>query len=552
MPELQQINTPGNIDVTGSSPESDHWLQDAFWDVRGYKEFESETLPSIEDIWLREQLVSVLLKNKDNPELKKYIWWRRWTFPKDSISARMLQEAENATQEAENATQEQDAIWEINEYVKLLDSFNRMPDSSFLKGQLIALGIDFWWDKTIVWPQIVVAINENSELFLQNAQQESRGTFITTYNELKSFNSTPWVNISEVLWNFQAYYDESVHLIENPALTSWGLKEAQKILGDSDITDIQGDIFYGEEGEKLDIGKQPPELSLSGWGDFEIKIADVEWVDPSLETGIQRIEWQIEANKKRIIEIDTRISKLHELQSKLNSVSFSDFDKREDFIEENSPLMDSLRSIIMDVSPKKFLDAALKIITFDILDSNTQKQELEQINISLWSHLKAQRFKQELELAKIQKKLKERKERWKDGMRNISMLGLGQNWSKLMLMLNSTEIQWQIQRAIPGFDVRNIDIASWNFGQWVIDRWNIKVFRENLAMFANIVYHWDIEPLEGINLNRKQYTDMELSDVKEMTTEVEGLMISSGVMKWWVFNRNLVAYNFQKAASKKI
>ncbi len=133
----------------------------------------------------------------------------------------------------------------------------------------------------------------------------------------------------------------------------------------------------------------------------------------------------------------------------------------------------------------------------------------------------------------------------RDMIQNFHALWLDELWDELKLILNDPKIIASLQDKIPGFSWEHIDLANGKFGQSWTQENTTAVLRQNITMFANLIYFWDVQPKsivqtqawEQINTFAVgQFSRYERGQMISQDSSVWLLAERTGIISWWAIN----------------
>lgn len=165
-------------------------------------------------------------------------------------------------------------------------------------------------------------ISENFASLLDQAREDSHTDFVELYDTLQNLQTQ---GVIDLPWfeNFENQYRISQELVLNPESSVWwGTSQViESVLWESNISDIDGDIIRGENGEMIDMSGTDMVLSLE-WVDGlvlevwaveridtrkqEIEVSHLETEKTENESKIQQNEWKIQGLESTISEYESK------------------------------------------------------------------------------------------------------------------------------------------------------------------------------------------------------------------------------------------------------
>ena len=101
---------------------------------------------------------------------------------------------------------------------------------------------------------------------------------MTVYEAVQPF-ATESTELTTLLQSYERDYQLSRELLTNPDRDLGDIRDAEMALRDSAITEIDGDIIRGADGEKLDMSGDQMQLSFEGAGGLELEVATIDRPD---------------------------------------------------------------------------------------------------------------------------------------------------------------------------------------------------------------------------------------------------------------------------------
>lgn len=152
---------------------------------------------------------------------------------------------------------------------------------------------------------------------------------MTVYEAVQPFAAES-TELTTLLQSYERDYQLSRELLTNPERDLGDIRDAEKALGDSAITEIDGDIIRGEDGEKLDMSRDKMQLSFEGAGGLELEVATIDRPDTREgEITITEKQQQIAAKKTEISNLQNQADSFRELAGSLSSENPDQFDSED-------------------------------------------------------------------------------------------------------------------------------------------------------------------------------------------------------------------------------
>ena len=152
---------------------------------------------------------------------------------------------------------------------------------------------------------------------------------MTVYEALQPFASES-TELTTLLQSYERDYQLSRELLTNPDRDLGDIRDAEMALGDSAITEIDGDIIRGEDGEKLDMSGDQVQLSFEGAGGLELEVATIDRPDTREgEISITEKQQQITAKEAEILNLQNKADSFREMAGNLSSENPDQFDSED-------------------------------------------------------------------------------------------------------------------------------------------------------------------------------------------------------------------------------
>ena len=308
---------------------------DDFWDF--------QILLQSLDISLQKEIESLLVAQKDNPDLKNELdWMAGGSFPTKASEVRYLlekyskvnnktenivqeekdqaqEEKAQAQEEKDQAQEEKDQAQRIHTNIKIEQAEIQTEKQKIIEtlqsiripwvdiySDLQAAGIDINSDFDAA--KFNEFCQNNVWKYLEKAQEYSPQTFVQTYESFAQISASETVKLpalDAILAQYNTEYQTTKLALENRKVSFPRDTDAiQLALWDSAISKIVWDTIYGENGEVIDISRDTPTLSLR-WKDgvmlevWDIRVPDTrkqELEITKLEQGISQLQAQIDFN----------------------------------------------------------------------------------------------------------------------------------------------------------------------------------------------------------------------------------------------------------------
>lgn len=251
----------------------------------GYEDFNAHVLPALPSA-LRDQILTLFYERREDAAFLASLdaFAGGQGFPTNTHDARLLVEQSLFIQ-GMKVSDAKTATLETQNDDRLEALRNKM---TALERALAPLGIDLaaemhplslegeFSSEDIIrlGNELGAFLDQNAARYLDAAKAHSPGSLVQMFEALE-----PLQDLSPTLPTLLADYETDYRLakdaLSHPERVPSSLRVTQIALGDSAVTDIDGDIIHGAGGERLDLSRNPPLLSLTGQGGETLEVGAV-------------------------------------------------------------------------------------------------------------------------------------------------------------------------------------------------------------------------------------------------------------------------------------